>query len=322
MKELVKILVDAGMEKPAAEKKVKELLAKVKALRPDDPEDKVYAITKLKVTQFANAVKRSGAKAFRGTVLGYSEYRDIYAGYKQTAIAEYNKDPRAAVDQGIVKVEGEKIIALDTRETLPSGDPNPRYGQPIPEIWRRDVFLEIDGQLTRVFGDIADEPKIGGVYAFAGLERENAISLSRIRPWMLEKELTKEELWKVALDVLEPYAVDIGGISDWHTKHVDDVGRIAAIKGVVMFATEASTGNYLIVVDDIDDPGEGIPTFVPPAMAQSVGVEVIAFGRTFQTTTPEGEERVGLNGFGVIANPETETVAELFDELDEILWEG
>jgi len=322
MEDLVKLLTDIGMTKSAATKKVNELYEKVKQVRPEDPEEKIEAIVRLKISQFASAIKRSGAKAMKGICLGYSDYRDVFLGLKQAAIAEYSKDPRAALEQGIVRVEADKVIPLDTRKTLPSGDANPRYGQPIPELWRRDLFLSVENELARVFGDVKDEPKIGGVYAFAGIQRENAIALSRLKPFTLESEMKSDTLWKLSESVLAKYAVSLHDVSEWHTKHADDIGRIAALKGVIMYSTEATTGNQLMVIDDIDDPvGEGIPVFTSPTMKQPVGTEIITFGRTFQTTTPDGEARIGLNGFGVIPNPETVTAADLFREMDEILWE-
>jgi len=327
--ELVKLLVDAGIEQAEAEKKVETLYNTVKKIRPQDPDEKIWAIVKLKVKQFAYITKRSSAKVFKGIVLGYNDYRDLLAGIKQSIMAEYEADPQRAIAEGLVRIEGDKVIPLDNRPTLPSGDPNPNYGKPIPELWRRDVFMAIDGKLCQVYGNIKDEPTIGGVYVFAGTPKgENVIALSRVRPFALEGKIGSKELWTVAYDVLGQYAVDINNLIEWHEEHANNPARIAAIKGVVTYTTEAATGNTLVVIDDIDEPtGDGVPVFTRPSTVCGpigVGVEVIAFGRTALTTTTVGEPetRVIINGFGVIVNPDTAPYADVMQELDEILWQG
>jgi len=329
--ELVKILVDAGLEKKEATKKVDELYKKVKSVRPEDPDDKVWAIVRLKVKQFAQSIKRSGAKAYKGIVLGFSDYRDVFAGIKRAILDEYEKNPSAAIAQGMVRVEADgTIIPLDTRTTLPSGDPNPNFGKPVPTINRRDIFMAIDGQLFQVYGDIADDPEIGGLYTFAGSERENSvIALSRIRPFTKEGNVSEDELWETALSTLEDKAVPLTELADWHEQNANNAARMAAIRGVVTFTTDTSTGNTLVVVEDLDDPtGDGIPVFADPAKIAGLvetGVEVVAFGRTFQSpvTNEEGdtELRTGIAGFGIIPNPETMTFASLYKELDEVLWD-
>lgn len=326
--ELVKLLVDAGIDKSEAEKKVTTLYNTVKQIRLHDSEDKIWAIVKLKVKQFVQISKRSRAKIFKGICLGFSEYRDMLAGIRASILAEYERDPQRAIAEGLVRIEGDRVIPLDNRPTLPSGDPNPNYGKPIPEIWRRDVYMAVEDKFVQVYGNVKDEPEVGGVYVFAGNPKgENIIALSRVRPMTLEGKIGDKELWTVTYNVLGDYAVDIGGLLEWHEEHANNPARIAAIKGVVTYTTETSTGNTLVVVDDIDDPtGDGIPVFANPAVVSGpvgVGVEVIAFGRTTVSTNVNGDEmeaRAILNAFGVIVNPETTTYADVMQQLDEVLW--
>ena len=322
--ELVKMLVDAGVEQAEAEKKVTTLYNTVKQIRPQDTEDKIWAIVRLKVKQYIQVAKRSGAKIFKGICLGFNEYRDMLAGIKQSILADYESDPQKAIAEGLVRIEGDKVIPIDNRPTLPSGDPNPNFGKPVPEIWRRDVFMAVDGKFVQVYGNIKEEPEVGGVYVFAGNPRsENVIALSRIRPFAKEGNIGDKELWQVAYNVLEDYAVDINSLLDWHEEHANNPARIAAIKGVVTYVTETSTGNNLMVIDDLDEPtGDGVPVFANPAVISgpvSVGVEVIAFGRTTVNVNEE-ETRVILNAFGAILNPETMTYADVMEQLDEVLW--
>lgn len=317
--ELVKLLVEAGLDKKAATAKVQNMFETVKKLRPEDSEEKIWAIVRLKVLEFATAVKRSGAKAFEGIVIGFTEYRDVLEGIKRSILAEYESDPERAIAEGLVRVEEDgTIVPLDNRPTLPSGDPNPNFGKPIPTLTRRTIYMVIDGELKRCTGDVADEPEIGSVYKFAGTDRGDYITISRFRPFKKDRKVDATELWEVALGALEKYAVDLGELTG-------NEDGIVAVKGMVTFTTDTSTGNQLIVVDDADEPlGDGVPIFVlPSAISDAIvtGSEVVAFGTTYPTTDEEGNTRVVINGFGVIVNPETKVYGDILQELDEIVWE-
>jgi len=315
--EIIKSLVDAGLEMESAVNKVEKLYNTVKTLRPEDSDEKIWAIVRLKINEFIQEMKRGGIQQFEGVLLGFTAFRDVYAGIKQSILNEYERDPAGAIADGIVRVEEDgTVIPIDNRSEI-NGEPNPNYGKPIPTWERRDLYMVINDQFKRCYGPVKDDPEVGYIYKFFGTDRGNTISISRTRPIRKVSDVPSEELWNIAKKHLDQFLVPI-------SEFTGNERDIVALKGTVIYHTETAGGNTLIVIDDLEIPtGDGIAVFADPfatSAAVGVGTEVIAFGRAF-VSTRDDVSRPALGAYGVIVNPETAVYTDVLNELDEIIWE-
>lgn len=311
MKELVDMLVNAGMDRGMAEQKVQAILETIRKVRPGETEERVKAIAKLQVLQFLNTVRRSNAKIMKGIVIAYSDYRDVLANIKSAALEEYKRDPQKALMEGLVRIADDgTVIPLDNRVTLQSGEPNPNFGKPIGSIFRRDLWMIIDGKLRHAFGNVKDVPQIGYEYSFAGIEREDgSVFVSKMRPFVKVQQC--KDIWNIVEKL--PVAKNV-------SEGLDQ--PYIAYRGITTFVTETVTENYLIVLDDLNQPtGEGVAVFITPERVTEtpfVGAEMFVIGRVGISKTESGRDRFIINGFGAIVNPNSLTV---LPEVDEILWQ-
>jgi len=87
---------------------------------------------------------KSTAVAYEGFIVGTGRTRDLMKGIRTRAITLYNENPQAALDQGLVKLEGETVVVLDNRAEVTPGKPNPKFGQPRPnEMLMRECILAV-----------------------------------------------------------------------------------------------------------------------------------------------------------------------------------
>jgi hypothetical protein len=84
---------------------------------------------------------KSTALAYEGIIIGAEKTRDLMKFKRDAAFKAYDDDPQAALDNGVVAVEGENVIPLDTREEV-YGKKNAKFGQPLKkEMLLRELHI-------------------------------------------------------------------------------------------------------------------------------------------------------------------------------------
>jgi len=303
------------VEKELAEIGVKDPAAKVKKMRQSlleagVAESEVDKIVQRKVREFVSASKR-GLKPWRGLCLGVSALRDILAGLKAGAMAMYQENPEAAIAQGVVRVEGSRVIPLDTRETFGEGRTNPNYGKPLKEVLRRTGVFVVDGEVVVVQGKYDAEP--GVEYTFWG--QGSGPRITGAKSFVpVAQALSAQDLWKRALEACakSPMSVDMADL-----EQVQD-NTFIAIMGWVAYATAMSEGMFAVVMDY--ESGAEVACFCSGVTSIPEKARVIAVGRKF-TTVREGERRIALDTAALVHDPESVMDEALSEQLDAILFE-
>jgi len=108
----------------------------------EEPPHKRYHKAKVALWREIRGELSSPAVPYIGYIIGFDEVRDALGYQKWVAMQEYESDPEGAIARGVVRVEDDgTVVPLDTRETLDDGRENPNFGQPIPEIPTRTVWM-------------------------------------------------------------------------------------------------------------------------------------------------------------------------------------
>ncbi len=79
---------------------------------------------------------KSTAIVYEGIIIGAEKTKDLMEYKRDLAFKAYEDNPQDAIDSGIVKVEGEDIIPLDTRDEV-QGKVNKKKGQPL----KKNMFM-------------------------------------------------------------------------------------------------------------------------------------------------------------------------------------
>ncbi len=98
-----------------------------------DAQKTKYAL-KLVNNEFSINAK-SDAVTFEGIIVGPGGVRDLMKGLRAKALKDYQDDPQAALDAGLIKIadDGTTAIVLDNRAEKSPGVKNPKFGTPRPD---------------------------------------------------------------------------------------------------------------------------------------------------------------------------------------------
>ena len=305
--EVVKELAEIGVKDP--QEKVKRMRQSL--LDAGVAESEVDKLVQRKVREFVSASKR-GLKPWRGLCLGVSAMRDILAGLKAGAMAMYQENPEAAIAQGVVRVEGTKVIPLDTRETFGEGRTNPNYGKPLKEVLRRTGVFVVDGDVVVVQGKFDAEPGVEYTFWGQGSGQQKITGAKSFVP--VSQKLGAEDLWKRAWDACakSPLAVDMADLEG-----VQD-NSFVAIVGWVSYSTPMNEGMFAVVTDY--ESGAEAACFCSGVEVIPEKARVIAVGRKF-TTVREGERRIAVDTAALVHDPDSVMDEALSEQLDAILLE-
>lgn len=303
----VEVLMSAGLSKEQAEAKVASMRQLLERAGVTDPEK----LLQQKVQSYVAHVKR-GLARFRGICVGVTEKRDILAGLAAQAQAAYKENPQLAVAQGLVRVEQDgTVIPLDNRETWEDGTPNPNYGKPLKPVFRRTGVFICDGELKVVQGNFDAER--GKDYVFWGMESEDRVSGAR--SFVEVGTVPLEQLWNLTLEAGQKskYAVDMSQLQE--TKN----GDMVAVIGFVENSGPMKTGDGMWVnLIDYDSGSEIVVFSRDKDLTLPENCQAIAIGRKFVLKSPQGEQRIAIDGV-VVWNPEVPMSSDLSEELDAIL---
>ena len=205
--------------------------------------------------------------------------RDLNSKKIAAANEAFNSNPDQAQSEGLVKVDGENVIPLDTLKVFKNGNTNPNFGKPLkPSFVRnaivackkpseaeyksarlqlRDQHAKADIPLnqlisTRLLGNLED-----------GLKSSGSASAFVVKRTLTQDELTLitnqafESHMKNLKDSFE-YVKNIKGKPGFYDRFIVTEGSVAVIKK----ATDP-TKNHFLMIKDVSTGEKAIGCFVP-----------------------------------------------------------
>ncbi|RLF26693.1 MAG: hypothetical protein DRN14_06430, partial [Thermoplasmata archaeon] len=194
----------------------------------------------------------SPAQWYEGIILGYSEAWDITEPQRRQILAEYEANPERALAEGKVMVDDQgNVIPLDTRSTLPNGQPNPWYGKPIrPMIIRNIVGVTrpISGGdwkitiMTARFDQAENLPQLARPVKFRALPAEETEHLRMLRTSRITKYIeTSPSGWQIPTEPVEllrgapdVYKPELKQLMEYYDQHANQRTTLAIIEGDVV----------------------------------------------------------------------------------------
>ncbi len=321
VKELVELLVESGkFDKATATKKVKAAVAAVTKALPGAEDETIEKLVRRKIQK---AVTVPASDKFEGICVAYSEKQDANRFSKDKALKLYEDDPMRAVQDGFVKVQGEKVIPLDNRRYIDNAQTmeNRMYGKPLPTRMQREVFFIIDKDgenvLTRAYGDV--DPEVGGKYEIYG-RMTGAGNITIAKGAGIRPNGKVDDFWECVYETASAseFAVGIEDIADIAKN------RLAIINGVVRYSGETRNGAMLIVGEDDSEASIAAFAFAgvtaDTMMCCEPETEVIVIGRVLETEDRDnpGEMRKAISAIGVIPNPMSMKAVDALRDIDEL----
>lgn len=311
--EYIDLLVKGGVDKKAATNTVKAVVSKVTSLMKDEPAIEQDIVIRLKLNEI---LKGSNAEKFRGICVALDEMKDSLQYQKYLAMEAYKADASRAITDGKVKLEGDKVIPLDSREYFDEEKTkkNRNFGKPLPTVMRREAYFIIDGKFVRTFGDF--NASIGSVYDIFGMMNDNGIlNVNKTPEIRLVEVLKEKELWETIYNA----AVE----SDMTVSLVDvktlDKGTGIITKGYISHSQVTSNGSVMVVLAD-DEEVEGVVGFTSTdELAEEVeqyakGTEIIVLGRIMKS----GDRPNGIVITGAFKNPESKKISDYIKSLSDM----
>lgn len=313
-KAYVDLLVKGGLERKSAISTVDTIVDRVsKAMKGESAEDQDTVI-RLKLNDI---LKGANAEKFRGLCIALDEMRDSLQYQKYLTLEAYKEDAARAIADKKVKVDGDKIIPLDTREFFDEErtKKNKNFGKPLPTVMRREAYFLIDGKVVRTFGDFKAE--LGKVYDIFGTMNDKGILNVSKTPEIRYVEAVKEkDLWEMVYNAASEAGDITVSLVDVKTL---DKGTPVITKGYLQHMQVTSNGSTMIVLSD-DEETEGVIGFTATedlateAQTFQKGTELIVLGRVMQS----GDRPKGLVITGAFKNPASKKISEYMKTLDDI----
>jgi hypothetical protein len=284
-----------------------------------------------------------GLMSFDGIVLGINPPMDVFARRRQQALEEYQKDPVKAFQLGFVNAEGKPIFKMPSGQTVDISG---------PVLLRQSVGIakpSVGGQLKwfvmlqrREQAEVIPPLKVPVRFSanVAG-ETEFRRNLTMTRNTKFEPVEVPEfgkvddaKICELLRKAPKETVVTCATLAEWHNRNSGDPRRICVLEGDVMFIRPEPTalGNVLMVLEDETVMGfesEGVPVWLHKDILSLVnfgsGSRVIVIGRTTvmpgfdpaTRTVDRSRHRIGINAFGVYADPLFKVAPEeelVFDE--------
>lgn len=316
----VNFLVAAEMDKDKATQMVDRIIKMINNLMPKSGVDEKDHMIMIKLRE---ATRAGESEKFRGLIIALDELKDQMGYLKYVAREAYKKDKQRAKAEGLVTIEGDKIIEMDTRKFLDNAKtkPNKNLGKKLPTVMRREALLIIEGALVRAFGNF--EAEVGREYDFYGFMNEkNILNISSSPAPKLIDSLDDKALWERASEVLggSDMAMDLSAIPD------QEKNTHVITHGTLQHVTDTSSGGTMCFVAD-DEVPKGIACFSScDSVAEEMnglgkGSEVIIIGRVMRNRGPDGEERVAISTTGIIQDPHTAGRSDILSQLDEAVFD-
>lgn len=327
IKKFVTDLVSGGVEKKAAELKVKEWVAKTREKYGEDVSDeKISAV----ITQHLVKMKLTSASGekFIGVCVGYGRKRDWNAKIfeKFSIIAENAQMPgNATIIKKLLAAEQIKEVTdvnsgavgyaiLDNREFIDKAGKikNFGFGKPLRHNFERTGYFVVENEIVQVVGDF--DAQIGREYQMYGKKLANGnlrlgkAGLSALRT------LNKTEMWDMLYDVAaeDPRSVSLDEMAELKPY------TFGITNAFVKTKMQCSNGGWRLGVYDADNM-RGVTGFAGNEdVAASVELsnpteEVILL---FEQGVAKGEWEASPSWIGMFTNPEGAVDDFLDDDVD------
>ena len=279
----------------------------------------------------------STAEVYEGVIIGARKVKDVLERPRAKAISAYEENPQQALDDGLVKVEGDKVIVLDNRPEL-NGSPNKKFGQPrAANMFLRDIIIAArkPGEDTYTIGRMQlwnQQAKIacpvlktvtfkanGGIDAKTG---EYDLRSSVDTMFEIKSETTDEEIINLLDEWPEAYLKELGEILPWH-KQIQTTPQFwdsyIITEGTVSWPPQEFENSIKLVITDDSLAGDelqsdGITVWVPKELQSLVnfgkGSMITVVARTSdqehydrEAKAKDGKMVVQLNALSVIGRP-------------------
>jgi hypothetical protein len=327
IKKFVADLVAGGVDKKAADAKVKEWVAKTRVKYGEDVTDeKISAV----ISQHLVKMKLNAASGekFAGVCVGYGRKRDrngkIFDTFKP--IAENAQLPRnaALIKKLIAKGDIKEVTddnsgavgyaIIDNREFIDKAGKiqNFGFGKPLRHSNERTAYFIVENEIVEVVGDFdcqqGREYQVYGKKKPNGMIRVGKSGISSLRT------LTKNEMWDMLYDV---------AAEDPRSVSLDEMGELkpytfGITNAFVKSKMQCSNGGWRLGVYDADNM-KGVTGFAGNEDVQAVielsepTTEVILL---FVQGTAKGEWDASPSWVGMFTNPEASSDNFLDDDVE------
>jgi hypothetical protein len=327
IKKFVADLVSGGVEKKAAETKVKEWVAKTREKYGEDVSDEKIAAV---ITQHLVKMKLTAASGekFVGVCVGYGRKRDWNAKIfdKFKFIAENAQIPgNAAILKKLIAAEQIKEVKddlsgavgyaiLDNREFIDKAGKikNFGFGKPLRHNFERTGYFVVDNEIVNVVGDF--DAQIGREYQMYGKKLANGnVRLGKSGISAL-RTLNKNEMWDMLYDV---------AAEDPRSVSLDEMGEMKPYQfgitnAFVKSKMQCANGGWRLGVYDADNM-RGVTGF---AGNEDVAANVELSNPTeevillFEQGQAKGEWDASPTWLGMFSNPEGASDDFLDDDVE------
>ena len=306
--------------------KLQQSIEQLKTVLPNATPDQLERRARFMVYRELKSLMRyPNLMTFDGVFIGIGPAMDVFARRREEALQMWQKDPGAAIQQGLVDQNGKPIFRMPSGQTIDISE---------PVMLRQTVAIAkpATGGLTKLVvqihrrNQVNNLPPIGKPVRWSANKRaETELRYSTTAVQATQFSVVDvPDFNKPVVDLLnaapDSLKVTCATIEQWHNANQADRERICILKGAVVYMrTEPmSTGNRLMVVEDesmLDLDAEGITVWIHPDIAHmidfGVGSEVYVVGRTVAMPGWDRENRqvdpnvtrIGINAFGIFADP-------------------
>jgi hypothetical protein len=334
IKRFTKDLIDGGMEKKAAELKVKEWITKIRGrLGEDVTDEKVMSVISQHLIKM-KLVASSGEK-FVGVCVGYGRKMDrnkktfdkmaelVTKATMNPADPGYDPAKRVEFEQKIKNGEIKEIvdeksqakgyIPVDTRQFIDKAGKieNFSYMKPLRHRIERTGYFIINNEIVSVVGDF--DCQTGREYAIYGKKTPNLIRVGKMGI-TATRTFTPSELWTLLYDVAaeDPRSSDLSGVAEVKPY------AFGITNAFVKDKMQTSNSSWKVTLYDAGNM-RGVGGFAGNEDSAAVielanlGDEVIAL---YEQGQPKGNYPASPSFVGIFTNPESSDVSILDDDVE------
>jgi len=312
--DVIEELVKSGiMGEEQATEKIDKMRNQLKGMGVAD--ESVDTIIQQKVREFITATKR-GLSRYTGLCIGVTESRDILEGIRNKALALYKENPTKAIQEGIVKVEGGTVIAIDNRPSFPGGNANKGYGKPIGTAYRRSAVLVGDSGLVVVTGSFGELKKLSK-YVFWG-QVGNDGQITGAKSFVeLGSEQDPQQIWEQTYKACEQSDLSV----DMDKLKSTNNNRVIATIGFVETAGPMQNGGMFATLVDYES-GTEVICFAPSVTTIPEHCRAIVVGRKYTVKDRDTqEEKVALDTIALVPDPSSVLSVDITQAVETILLE-
>ena len=278
---------------------------------------------------------KSTAVFYEGVIIGAERTRDLMEYKRDAAFKAYEENPQDAIDNGLVKVEGEDIIPLDTRDEV-QGVVNKKKGQPLKKnMFMRKLYIAarkpgdaeyVTGTMT-LWNELAKivVPTMKQVSFMANgdLTDTNCDLRSSVDTvFDIGKELSDEDVISIIDDKYQTHFKNLKECWEFHQEIRDDkkilYDSLVVTEGSVVWIQEFDKSIKIVLTDDslneIPFHERGVTCWLPMELKHLInfgkGSIVTVIARTGQGKYYDSEKKVQtdddvlqMNLFSLIGRP-------------------